>query len=171
MSSSAQRLGSSEKVSSVSGLLLLIVLWFDWFGVQSSDDSFNLFEVRRSAWDALEYIPIILLVTAIAALAVAILRLLGVFQKPSIHANAVVAALGILSSGLILFRIIDPPNFGSVGSPFGKISFEGTVQVPMFLALLAGAGVAVGGCLALLQRSVTETAARHRVDGRRRLLP
>jgi amino acid transporter len=68
--------------------------------------------VGRSAWEALDYIPIILVVAIIAALGVVALRLTDTTYKPAIPANAVVAILGTVSALLILFWIVDPPNFG-----------------------------------------------------------
>lgn len=124
-------------------------MFLDWFGVESSDDSFGLFSVGHSAWDALDYIPIVLLVAIAAALALAALRLTNAIHKALVPASAVVAVLGIVSALLILFRIVDPPSFGSFGTPFGTITAEGTVQFSIFLALLAAAGIAFGGCRAM----------------------
>ena len=64
---------------------------------------------------------------------------------PSFPANAAVATLGLVSTLLILFRIVDPPVF----SVEPTVTFEGAVQWPIFLALAAAAGIACGGCLAL----------------------
>ncbi|HYJ21530.1 MAG TPA: hypothetical protein VEW07_05855 [Solirubrobacterales bacterium] len=139
------RLSSGEKVASGSAILLFIFMFFHWFGVQLSDPT-PLAPSRsvvpgKSAWEALDYIPIILLIAIITALAVAALRLANAGLELSVQLNAVVALLGIVSVLLILLRIIDPPSFGSSGA----ITVEGTVQLPIFLALLAAAGVAFGG--------------------------
>jgi uncharacterized integral membrane protein len=62
---------------------------------------------------------------------------------------------------LILFRILDPPNFGTE-----KImTFEGTVQLPIFLALLAAAGIAFGGCLAMWEEGFSLSDLRTRQGG------
>jgi hypothetical protein len=54
--------------------------------------------------------------------------------------SATVAILGLISALLILIRIIDPPDFGSFREVWGTVTIEGTVQPPMFLALLAAMG-------------------------------
>jgi hypothetical protein len=78
-----------------------------------------------------------------------------------VPANAVVASLGLLSVLLILFRIVDPPDFGSEGI----LQFEGTVQTPMFLALLAAVGIALGGCLAMREEGISLADLRARRGG------
>jgi hypothetical protein len=60
-------------------------------------------------------------------------------------ANLVVAVLGFISALLIIFRIIDPPSFGSFRGFFGTVSADGTVRFGIFLSLLAAMGIAFGG--------------------------
>jgi hypothetical protein len=122
---------------------------FDWYGVKSSDEALNVFSVSRSAWEALDYIPIVLLVTSVAASVVVVLRLANIDRRAMTAANAVVAMLGAGSALLILYRIVDPPEFGTIGTSFGLVTIEGTVKVPMFLALAAAVGIVLGSCLAL----------------------
>jgi hypothetical protein len=143
------RLGNGQKIASISAILLFVFMFLDWFGTKGSDDSFGLFSVDRSAWEALDYIPVVLLIAIVAVLAVAALSLADAISRASTSANAVIAILGFVSASLILFRIIDPPNFGSSGDPFWPVTLEGTVQFPMFLALLAAVGIAFGGCWAM----------------------
>jgi uncharacterized membrane protein len=149
------RLSNGQRIASISALLLFVLMFLDWFGTKSSVDSFGLFSVGRSSWEALDYIPVVLLIAIVAALAVAALSLANAFGRASTPANAVVAILGLVSALLILFRVIDPPNFGGFGDPFGPVTYEGTVQFPMFLALLAAVGIAFGGCWAMREGGVS----------------
>jgi hypothetical protein len=119
-----------------------------WFGLKDSGE-LQLFTVGHSAWEALDIIPIVLVIAIIAALGVVVLRLTQTAYELPVRANAVVAILGIVSVLLIVFRIVDPPNFGSLREVGGTIPNEGTVQFPIFLGLLAAAGIAFGGCLAM----------------------
>jgi hypothetical protein len=77
----------------------------------------------------------------------------------------VVAILGAGSALLIVFRIVDPPNFGSLRDPFGTVPIEGTAQPPIFLALVAALGIALGGYLATRKEGVD---LRHRDQGQLR---
>jgi hypothetical protein len=137
---------------------------FDWFAVKSfSGPNPLLIELRgpeagQSAWEALDVISVVLLFAIIAALAVAALRSMDAIHGPPVPVNAVVAVLGIVSVLLILFRIVDPPNFGSEGI----LQFEGTAQLPMFLALLAAVGIVFGGCLAMREEGISLSGLRAR---------
>jgi predicted membrane channel-forming protein YqfA (hemolysin III family) len=142
------RLNSGERIAGISAILLFAFMCLDWFGSKDSGE-LRLFSVDRNAWEALDYIPIILLIAIAVTLAAVVLRPPNPVRKPPIPINAVVAILGIVSVLLILFRILDPPNFGSFREIWGTITIEGTVQFPIFLALLAAAGIASGGCLAM----------------------
>lgn len=144
------RLNNGERISSVSAILLFVLMFFHWFGVKLSNTSNLLFAIRgvlpgKSAWEALDYIPIILVITIIAALTLATLRLTNAVRRPPAPVNAVVSFLGILSVLLILFRILNPPVFYIKPT----IASDGAVQFPIFVALTAAVGIAFGGCLAM----------------------
>ena len=96
------------------------------------------------------------MITIIVSLAVAVLRLTGAVHRLPVSVNGLVAVLGFASMALILFRIIDPPIFYVVST----ITDEGAVRLPMFLALLAAAGIAFGGCLALWKKAFSAIYTR-----------
>ncbi len=154
------RLTYGEKIAGVSAILLFVFMFFDWFGMESSDDSFGLFSVSRTAWEALDYIPIVLLIAIIVTLYEIGLR---VVLKLGALTNAMVAILGVISALMILYRIIYPPNFGSLGTAWGTITYEGTVQLPIFLALAGACGIAYGG-----YRAMREEGHRDLGSGTRR---
>lgn len=59
------RLSSAERVSSVAAILLFVFMFFHWFGVKAINTSNLLFAIQaggpgKSAWEALDYIPIAL---------------------------------------------------------------------------------------------------------------
>jgi amino acid transporter len=68
-------LSNGQRISSISALLLFVLMFLDWFGTKSSVDSFGLFSVGRSAWEALDYIPVVLLIAIVATLVIAALSL------------------------------------------------------------------------------------------------
>lgn len=164
------RLNNGERIAGISAILLFVFMFFHWFGVKLTNTSNLLFAIQsiepgKSAWEALDYIPIVLLITIIAALAVAALRLTNAVHRPLIQVNAVVAILGLVSALLILFRIVDPPIFYTEATT----TSEGTVQFPIFLALLAAAGIAFGGFRAMQEEGVSFAdlrARQHRNQGR-----
>lgn len=161
-----EKLSTGEKISAVSAILLFIFMFFTWFGVEvSGAGGFGgtVPGAGGSAWDALDFIPVILVIAILAAVGVAVLRLTDADFEPPVSLNAVVAALGILSALLILFRIVDPPGFGS----FGGVSVEGTVEVGIFLGLIAAAGIAFGGYRAMQEEGVSFADAANQLSSGR----
>jgi hypothetical protein len=148
------KLNTGEKISAASAILLFIFMFLDWFGVEVSGVpgfSGAIGGAGGSAWDALEVIPIFLMIAIIAAVGVAVIRLTDADLEPPVSLNAIVAALGALAFLLILYRIVDPPGGGS----FGGVSVETTLEIGIFLGLLAAAGIAYGGYAAMREEGMT----------------
>lgn len=135
------KLNQGEKIAGIAGIVLLISLWLAWY----SGAKVNGIEVPGagsvSGWEALSFIDIVVFVTAVAAIASAVLAASETDVGLPVAMSAVVTALGALSVLLILFRIIDVPSGDvpsgidvSIGRGFG-----------IFVALIAAAGVTYGG--------------------------
>jgi hypothetical protein len=148
------KLSQGEKIAGVSSIVLFIFMFFDWFTVEVSGGN-GVFSATASAggsaWDALDWIPIVLVVTIIAALGVAALRLLDSPYEPPVPGNAIVAILGAISFLLILYRIIDPPGAGSVPG----LSIDVSPAFGIFVSLVAAAGIAYGGYKAMQEEGAT----------------
>jgi hypothetical protein len=158
------RLSIGEKIAGVSAILLFIFMFLDWFGVEVSGAagfSGDVPGAGGSAWDALDFIPIVLIVTVVAALGLAVLRLTDSTYEPPVPASTVVAVLGAISVLLILFRIIDPPSFGD----FGGVSYDATLKVGIFLGLISAAGIAYGGYSAMQEEGITFGDAADHLSG------
>ena len=145
---------NGELIAGVSAILLYVSTTYDWFGTKlSSESGLNLFSDDRSAWDTLDFIPSILLLAIFVALVTVMVRLVHPDQLKLLRVDAAVAILGTVSTLLILFRIVDPPSFGRVGTTvgccFGTYSVEATTHTAIFVALAAAAGIALGGGLAV----------------------
>jgi hypothetical protein len=125
-------------------------MFFDWFTVEVSGGE-GLFSVSEggSAWDALDVIPIILMVAIIAAIALAVIRLTDAVFEPPVSMAAVVAILGAISVLLILYRIIDPPLDTDI--PGVEISRS----LGIYLGLLAAAGITYGGYRAMQEEGTS----------------
>lgn len=150
----ADRLSTGEKIAAVSAILLFVFMFFDWFGVEISGVpgfSGDVSGSGGSAWDALDVIPIFLMLAIVAAIGVAIVRLTDADIELPVSLNAIVAALGGFAVLLILFRIIFPPDFGS----FGGVEVDATLKLGIFLGLLASAGIAYGGYSAMREEGMT----------------
>lgn len=160
----ADKLSTGEKVSAVSAILLFIFMFFDWFGVEISGVTGFSGDVSGSggsAWDALDVIPIFLMLAIVVAVGVAVVRLTDADLEPPISLNAIVAALGGLAVLLILFRILFPPDFGS----FGGVTVDATLKFGIFLGLIAAAGIAYGGYSAMREEGMTFGDTADRLSG------
>jgi hypothetical protein len=160
----ADRLSTGEKISAASAVLLFIVMFFDWFGVEVSGSggfSQSVPDSGGSAWDALDFIPIILVVTIVVALVNAFLRLSDSDYEPPISMNVAVTVLGGLSALLVLFRIVFPPSFGS----FGGITVDANLKFGIFLGLLTAAGIAFGGWKAMQEEGSSFSGTADRLSG------
>jgi uncharacterized membrane protein YhaH (DUF805 family) len=148
-----EKLGGGEKIIGVSAVALFIFMFFDWFSVSISGGggAFAGSVGSGNAWEALDNIPIFLVITILAALAVVVLRLTDSKFEPPISANTVVAVLGAVSVLLILFRIVDTPGGGS----FGGVSVDVSPAFGIFVSLIAAAGIAYGGYLAMKEEGTS----------------
>jgi hypothetical protein len=159
------KLSTGEKLSAVSALLLFVFMFFDWFGVEVSGVPGFSGTVTGSsggsAWDALDVIPIFLMLAIVVAIGVAVIRLTDADVEPPVSLNAIVAALGGLAVLLILYRIVFPPDFGS----FGGVSVDATLKFGIFLGLLAAVGIAYGGYSAMREEGATFGGEADRLSG------
>jgi hypothetical protein len=151
------KLSTGEKIAGVSGVLLFIFMFFDWFSVSASNGFISV-SVGGNAWDTLDVIPIILLIAIVAAVGVAVVRLTDAVFEPAISMNAVVSILGAISFLLILYRIISPPDSGVSG-------IDVSPEVGIFLGLIAAAGIAYGGYRAMQEEGVTFGDVGDRLGG------
>jgi hypothetical protein len=156
------RLTQGEKIAGISAILLFIFMFFDWYGVTISGggESINL-GGGGNAWDALDFIPILLLIAIVATVAIVIIEAGDTDIELPAHGAAIVTVLGVISFLLILFRIIDTPTFAS----FGGVSAEGTVKFGIFLSLIAAAGMAFGGWRTIQEEDITFSDAADRLSG------
>jgi hypothetical protein len=159
------KLSTGEKVSAVSAILLFVFMFFDWFGVKVSGVPGFSGDISGSgggsAWDALDVIPIFLMLAIVVAIGVAMIRLTDADLEPPVSLNALVAALGGLAVLLILYRIVSPPDFGS----FGGVSVDATLKFGIFLGLIAAAGIAYGGYSAMREEGATFGGEADRLSG------
>jgi hypothetical protein len=161
----ADKLSTGEKVSAASAVLLFIFMFFDWFGVKVSGVPGFSGDITGSgggsAWDALDVIPLFLMLAIVVAIGVAVIRLTDADLEPPVSLNAIVAALGGLAVLLILYRIVFPPDFGS----FGGVTVDATLKFGIFLGLIAAVGIAYGGYSAMREEGATFGDAADRLSG------
>lgn len=152
-------LNRGEKIAGISGILLILIMFiFDWYGLKGAPDQFG----GLNAWDAYSFIDIILFITALAAIALAVLAASDFELGLPVAVSAVVTGLGILAVVLILFRIISSPSY-DIG--FGGGEIDTSIRIGVILGLFAAAGIAVGGWLGMQEEGTTFSDQADRVRG------
>ncbi len=150
------RLSQGEKIAGIAGIALFIIMFLSWFG--APDNAFTAaansagVDTTFNAWQSFDFIDIVLMVTVIAAVGLAVLAMSEAEVGLPVAASAVVAALGALSTVLVLYRILDPPADAS--RKFG-----------VFLGLIAAAAVAYGGWQAMQEEGTSFSDEAGRVGG------
>jgi hypothetical protein len=146
------RLNTGEKLAGAAGIALLLIMFlFDWFTVDVGG-GFADISVGGNAWETMELIRFVILLAAISGIALAVVAANNSKVDLPIALSAITAGLGILAVVLIAFRIISPPDGGA--GDFGVDIGRG---IGVFLGLIAAAGVAAGGWLAMQDEGATFT--------------
>ncbi len=163
------KMNQGEKIAAGSAIALILIMFiFKWFGLSVSTagvagvGGFSV-EGSRNAWGSFGFIDIILFITALAALAMAYLSASGQSVSLPIAMSAIVTGLGILCVILVLYRIISPPDFGVNLSGTG---IDKTRKIGVFLGLIATAGVAYGGYMAMQDEGTSFSDTRDRLSDR-----
>ncbi len=163
----ALRIRRGEALHLIAAVLLIAATFATWFGADVVGQA-RAIELGGgtgaggNAWQSLDLIPYFLLLTAISSLTTVLVPLLG-GPRPRTSPNAVVAVLGGISTLLVLFRILFPPDFGDLGG----IALEATLKLGAFGGLVAALGVAVGGYRAMREEGSSFEAVAESLQPRR----
>jgi hypothetical protein len=158
------RLRTGELIAGIAGVLLFIVMFFGWFGLPDVETGVpgltaeGLAEAAgvdttANAWQAFDFIDLVLLVTIVIAVGLAVAAMAAQTVALPVAASALTAGLGILSTLLILYRIIDPPE-------------EATREFWVFVGLVLAGAIAYGGWRAMQEEGTSFGAEADRVRGR-----
>jgi hypothetical protein len=180
---STQDIGRGPLIAAISAIALLIFMFFAWYGVDSisasgfgfeqeiSGDQLEQFggggETSANAWEAFSFIDILLLITILGVVALAIARATGAGIDLPVAPSAVIAGLGGIAFLLILFRLIVTPDAaGGAELPEGvDVDVDVSRKIGVFLGLLASAGMAIGGWLAMQEEGTSFGDQRDRFAG------
>jgi hypothetical protein len=132
------RLRFGDLIAAGGGLLLIISLFLEWYSASAPENSLIDISFGVSGWQVLGFIDILLFLIGVAAIALAVLRAMGMIDRVPVPAGLLLLGLGALATLLVLFRILDipGPTTDGVGRSFG-----------VFVALIAALATLVGGWL------------------------
>jgi hypothetical protein len=151
------RLRTGQMVAGISGVLLFIFeFFFKWYGIHLSAEEqrglniakglgVNIPATSVNAWHSLSVIRWVILLTAIIAVASAVVVAMDNAPAIPVSMSVLTTGAGALSAVLILYRIINQPG------PNDLVD----VKVGVWLGLLAAIGVAVGGYMSMQDEGAT----------------
>jgi hypothetical protein len=138
----ANRLSQGQLIAAVSALLLFVISFLPWFGVSggvvtpggvaAGSEDFNLWEVENP-------LDIYLLIVILVALVPGVLTFAGGGARDAGIASTATFLLGGIGTLLIIYQLFD--------HDFAGIDYS--TKVGFWLGLIACAGIAVGGYLAM----------------------
>jgi hypothetical protein len=135
-------------IAGIAGLVLLVDLWFKWYGVKVSGGGGLLkgfsIGVSANAWQSFGFIDIVLFLVALIAIGVAVLRALDRLPEMPYPPATLLTLAGGLAVLLILFRIIDTPV-----DTQGVQGIDVTRKIGVWLGLLSAAALTYGGWRAM----------------------
>jgi hypothetical protein len=174
-----RNLTRGEAIAGLAGIALFVIMVAaDWYGINvlliaegdpdpdvvRGGGGLNWVEaVTRDAFQAFTVIDLVLLLTALAAVALPLWSALGRPATGPIRPDPVVAALGGLAFVLIAFRLISLPDLeipipqeaggGSIRVSETDDMYEVTRKVGPWLGLVPAALIAYGGYLSMRNRA------------------
>jgi hypothetical protein len=141
-------LSQGELIAGIAGLVLLIDLWFKWYGVKVSGGGGLLkgfsIGVSANAWQSFGLIDIILFLIALIAIGVAVMRALNNMPDMPYPPATLVTIAGAIALLLIIFRIIDTPV-----DTQGVDGIDVQRKIGVWIGLLAAAALTYGGWRAM----------------------
>src|ERR1700759_417841 len=155
------RLRVGALVSATSALALLVIMFAtEWYGVAGVPDPSAVrpaVSTAENAWHGLTITRWVLLATIVAAIGAVVLHASQREHGNKTDTSLIVAALGALSSVLLIYRVLVPlPNASRVIDQ----------KLGAFLGLLCALGIAWGGYEAIREQRARDRAAgaapRHR---------
>ncbi len=144
----SRRPGPGELLAGASGLLLVLVMFLPWFGLDArvrlpgTGDVITVDGGNLNAWEAFGAIDIVLVVAALLAIALVVV---GRVSSPPPALVVAATAAAALAALLIVYRLIDPPELPIVAG--GDATYETGRRLGVFFGLLCTAGIAWGAGL------------------------
>ena len=157
------KLTIGDQIAAASGAVLLIALFLPWYGVDVSAGAISVSD-SASAWEALDFIDILLFLISLVAIGVPVAKAMGALPA-EVPGSLLVLAAGGLGVLLVLFRLVDLPT-PDLGD---QVDFSR--KFGLFLGLLATVGVAYGGWRANEEAPASSDAGRRAAPSGTAALP
>lgn len=161
------RLRRGERIVGIGGILLFLLLFFDWYTVEVKGTGLGALgaglgaSVGGSAWQVFGFLDIYLLLTVIVALT--LVGLAATQRTPAlpVTASVITTAMSGLAALLVLLRLVNPPGPGGSESVGGvTISVDVSPTVWAFLGFIAVLAILYGGYLSMKEEGTSLSDVR-----------
>jgi multisubunit Na+/H+ antiporter MnhF subunit len=147
------KLTTGDRVIAVSGIVLLIVSFFDWLGAEADVGPFSVSDAGN-AWDFT--LPMLAVLIGIAMVVLVSLRAFGVALPDTVPWGLILLIMGGVAVFFVLIKLIVGPNIDTGGV---DVDVSKTREFGIFLGLIASAGLAAGGYLRFQEEQGASPAA------------
>lgn len=153
-------LNRGERIAGVAGVLLIPIMFiFHWFGPNGDTDLGG-----TNAWQSYGITDIILLITALVAVALAMTAAANGELGTPVALSSILTGLGVISVILVIISIVSPPDY-DVSGVLGGGEIEASVKVGVVFGLIAAIAVTVGGWLAMQEEGTSSASEADRFRG------
>ena len=149
------KLSVGDQVAAVSGIVLLVVMFLPWYGVEVNVAGLSA-STSVTAWEAMSFIDILLFLVALVAIGVPVARASGSLPDDT-PASLLLLTAGGIGLLLALYRLIDIPTPDIPAAAESSVDFGR--KIGLFLGVLATAGITYGGWRANEEESVGSAPA------------
>ncbi len=153
----------ADRIIGASAAAFLIVLFFvKWYRGSASSSLGAAIDHSLNGWHSFHHSRWVWLLTIVVSLA-AVASSAGVLRVGRrLPVSALVTVLGALSTVLVLYRIVHHPSGSSSGTfAGGSYSSSYGIEIGIWLALIAAAGITYGGALAMRDERASHGGRGH----------
>jgi hypothetical protein len=163
-----RRLRYGEWIAGISGVVLLVALFLDWYKLRDTAGAKIVGDVSANAWDAFTVVDVFLAAAALFGIALAA----GAATQRSAAVPQAIGALTVpvafIAAILVVIRLIDLPDWGSVlqdGSGAYLNSSLGGPEVArepgLYIGVVATLGVLIGAWRSIGDQRFPKGASPH----------
>ena len=140
------RLSRGEQIAGVAAVLLIIDMFLNWYSanlnsaLQAQADRFGI-DTNADAWQVFSTTDILIFITAVSALVMVGMHVMGRSANLPVSLPLVVALLGAFTTLVVLWRIINQPG----ENEFVNVEYGAYLGLLLLIALTYGAVQAGGG--------------------------
>ena len=131
------RLRPGELIAAGGGIALLVVMFLDWYAAGGTTEVSGRdieISVGFSAWEAFGFTDILLALTALTAIALAVVTAARRSPALPVAGSVITATIGIAAMLLVLYRILNQPG----PNEFIEVKFGAFLGFVSVLAIAAG---------------------------------